>query len=109
MELGGPDEVLYVSNTPLLEGKDLTQARVETRLFGPDLLVTVTPEGAKRLRDVTSSHIGARLAVVVNHVLISAPIIRMAIEDGEMAITSARLTKSDLEELAEKINSSVKR
>jgi preprotein translocase subunit SecD len=109
MQFQAPNEVVYVSKSSVLGEKDLLKATVEHSPSGPLLIVTVTPDGAKRLKQATSSHLGARLAVVVNGILISAPTIRQVIEGNELSVSSSRLAESQIEDLAKMVNNTVKR
>jgi preprotein translocase subunit SecD len=56
---------------------------VKTRIGkGLVLQVWLTKAGAERIADVTARHIGDSLAVLVNGVVVSVPIIREAIKPG---------------------------
>lgn len=99
-----PQDVVYVSKHSVLERKDLLAARVERRAVGRAVIVTLSSEGAKRVKQTTSSHLHARLAVVVNGVVISAPTILQPIEGKEISIISARLSEPEMEDLAKQIN-----
>ncbi len=81
----GPDgRVIYFEQTPITRLQDISQARL-----GNDeatVLMTFTPDAAKRLRSSTTGHSGVRLALVVDD---QAPMAVVwegdyGIEDGRM-------------------------
>ena len=109
MQFQSPNEAVYVSKSSILEGSDLLKARVKRGPAGPLLIITVTPDGAKRVKQTTSSHLGDRLALIVDGVLISAPTIRQPIEGNELSVTSARLSEREMEDLAKTINNAVEK
>jgi preprotein translocase subunit SecD len=51
------------------------------------LTVQLAPEAAKRLEDLTRSHLNRRIAVVVGDRILSAPTVRSVIKDGKARIT----------------------
>ena len=57
---------------------------------GSSLMVQLAPEAAKRLDDLTRSHINRPIAVVVGDKILSTPTVRSVIADGK-----ARLTPCD--------------
>lgn len=81
----GKDVVLDVANfAPLLiEGKP----EVHRDPRGSWLMVQLAPEAAKRLEDLTRSHMGRPIAIVVNDKILSAPTVRSVIKDGKARVT----------------------
>ena len=82
------------------EGKDLV---VDTANFAPLvvegkpeihkdprgswLLIQLAPEAARRLEDLTRSHMNRPVAVVVGDKILSAPMVRSVIQDGKARVT----------------------
>ena len=54
---------------------------------GSWLTVQLAPEAAKRLEDLTRSHINRPIAVVVGDKILSAPTVRSVITDGKARVT----------------------
>src|SRR3954454_7806153 len=54
---------------------------------GSWLMIQLAPEAAKRLEDLTRSHINRPVAVVVGDKILSAPTVRTVIEDGKARVT----------------------
>jgi preprotein translocase subunit SecD len=51
------------------------------------LTIQLAPEGAKRLEDLTRSHMNRPIAVVVGDKILSAPTVRSVITDGKARVT----------------------
>src|SRR6185295_6362013 len=81
----GKDVVLDTANfAPLvIEGKP----RINRDDRGSSLMVQLAPEAAKRLEDLTRSHINRPIAVVVGDRILSAPTVRSVIRDGTARVT----------------------
>ena len=54
---------------------------------GSGLSIQLAPDAAKRLEDLTRSHINQPIAVVVGDKIVSAPMVRSAITDGKAWVT----------------------
>lgn len=81
----GKDVVLDTANfAPLaIEGKPEIQ-----RAQGVSwLMIQLAPEAAKRLEDLTRSHMDRPLAVVVGDRILSIPTVRSVIKDGKARLT----------------------
>ena len=84
-------EVLNVQKEALLDGSDVKSAkfgaeisRIPDNVPGPmRIFINFTDSGAKRLAEVTSKHIGDRLAIVIDGKLYSAPRIYTPITGGQ--------------------------
>jgi preprotein translocase subunit SecD len=72
------DTAVALSNTHIARVEAL-KTRIGTGLV---LQVWLTKAGAERIADVTARHIGDSLAVLVNSVVVSVPIIQQAITPG---------------------------
>ena len=81
----GKDVVLDTANfAPLvLAGKP----EVNRGPRGSWLTLQLAPEAAKRLEDLTQSHINRPIAVVVSDKILSAPTVRSVITDGKARVT----------------------
>ena len=81
----GKDVVLDTANfAPLvLAGKP----EVNRGPRGSWLTLQLAPEAAKRLEDLTQSHINRPIAVVVGDKILSAPTVRSVITDGKARVT----------------------
>src|SRR5580704_9563385 len=69
---------LTLETKPVVTGADIAQAEAK----GTDVLLTLTPAGAKALQEATAKGIGRKLAILVGGVVKSAPEIKSAIEGG---------------------------
>lgn len=67
----------------VVEGKP--QIKRDAR--GSWLIIQLAPEAAKRLEDLTRSHINRPIAVVVSDKIVAAPTVRSVIQDGKARIT----------------------
>jgi len=77
----GRDVVLDAANfAPLvIEGKP----EIHRDPRGSWLMVQLAPEAAKRLEDLTRSHIDRPIAIVVGDKVLSVPTVRSVIQDGK--------------------------
>jgi preprotein translocase subunit SecD len=72
------DPEAALSNTHIAR-VEAVKARIGTGLI---LQIWLTKAGAKRIADVTAQHIGDSLAVLVNSVVVSLPVIRQTLNPG---------------------------
>jgi preprotein translocase subunit SecD len=83
---------LLVKSTPELTGSTLVDAKVQFGGGGqqlaayPSVSIEFNPEGTKRFADVTEANVNKQLAIVLDGVVQSAPVIRSAIPDGHAVI-----------------------
>jgi preprotein translocase subunit SecD len=84
-QYGGKDLALDTANfAPLVvQGKP----EVNRGPRGSGLTVQLAPEAAKRLEDLTRSHINRPIAVVVGGKILSTPTVRSVITDGQARVT----------------------
>jgi len=92
-------EYLIVNKTSVVTGKDLKTARQAKDSNGqPTVEFFLTSDGAKLFALATEQHIGEKLAIVLDDVVTSAPVIRDRIEsDG---VISGGFTAQQAEDLA---------
>ena len=81
----GKDVVLDTANfAPLVvEGKP----EIHRDPGGSWLMIQLAPEAAKRLEDLTRSHMNRPIAVVVSDKILSTPIVRSVITNGNARVT----------------------
>jgi preprotein translocase subunit SecD len=80
----GQSRTVYLDSAAGLSNSHIARVEaVKTRIgSGLILQVWLTKAGAQRMADVTARHIGDSLAVLVNSVVVSLPIIRQALNPG---------------------------
>lgn len=67
-------------------GDMLENAKVESQNNLPYVSMSFNKTGAKKFGDLTSAHVGKQLAIVLDNVVMSAPVIRTAITGGQAQI-----------------------
>ncbi len=82
------DSYLLLKKAPVLTGKDLASAQstFDANMF-PIVTLKFNKEGAKKFAQVTTKNVGKRLAIVLDGVVKSAPVIREPILSGDAQIT----------------------
>jgi preprotein translocase subunit SecD len=98
----GNDGRLALEKRVLLTGDALEDAKVDfgQSQFGqPVIAFTMTPEGAKRFAELTSENVGRRLAIVLDGVVQSAPVIKGRIGGGR-GIIEGSFTAEEAKDLA---------
>ena len=80
----GQGTTVYVRSEPELSNTHVARVEaVQTRIGkGLILQVWLTKAGADRIADLTAHHIGDSLAILVNSVVVSVPIIQEALDPG---------------------------
>lgn len=79
-----PDHVF----TTLITGRELKTAAVQLDQVGkPGISFELKTEGAKIFGDYTKAHVGDILAIVLDNIVLSNPVIQTAIPDGQGQIT----------------------
>ncbi|MBZ7939287.1 protein translocase subunit SecD [Campylobacter sp. W0014] len=80
-----------LKSVPILDGSMLTDARVgfSDKSNYPVINFTLNSEGAKKFADYTGSHVGKRLAIVLDNKVYSAPSINERIGGGSGQISGA--------------------
>jgi len=92
-------EYLVVSKIPVITGKDLKTARRGTDSNGgPAVSFFLTADGAELFSRATEQHVGEQLAIVLDNVVSSAPVINERI--GAEGIIHGRFTVQQAEDLA---------
>jgi preprotein translocase subunit SecD len=80
---GSPPEFYILAQSPVVKGSDLRDARPQQgQMGGWETEFVLTQDAAKRFERFTSSHIGDRLAIVLDKRVLSAPSIKGKISDN---------------------------
>jgi len=106
-KISSEDEVLYdlkgepylLKKETLLTGKTIKDTRVEIGQWGqPYVTLSFDKEGADKFAQITGRHVGERLAIVLDNVVKTAPVIKTRIPDGK-AIIEGNFTMEKANEL----------
>ena len=87
-----------VSSRPDLEGKYITGAFVSYDVAGWAINLSFDSEGSNLFGKLTSAHVGEQLAIIVDDVVISAPVLKVPILDGRCVI-SGKFTEQEARSL----------
>jgi preprotein translocase subunit SecD len=81
---GSPKEYYILSRTPVVTGRDLRNATPEqsSQNLSWETNFVLSQDAAKRFGAFTGSHIGDRLAIVLDNQVMSAPVIKSKITDN---------------------------
>lgn len=88
-----------------LTGRYLKKAQVtfSQNSLGPSILVEFNSEGSKLFAELTKQNIGKALGIFLDDVLLSAPVVRDEISDGQAEI-SGQFTVEEAKELTRNLN-----
>jgi preprotein translocase subunit SecD len=79
---------VVLENEVLLDGSSIKRAGVQTDQFGkPEVVFSLSTEGAKQFLRITEANVGRRLAIVLDGKILSMPLIRERIPGGQVRIT----------------------
>jgi preprotein translocase subunit SecD len=97
----GGREPYLVESPVLLTGDTITDARVRPggQLEGPYVTVDLDQRGAQIFGAITSANVGRKIAIVLDNIVYSAPVIREPIPGGHVQITG-NFTYDESHELA---------
>ena len=87
MTPAGSDKSVYISDEVALSNADVRSVRVKTGEHGPQIEIVFTEAGAERFAATTERLIGMPLGIVVDGLLISAPLVMDMITGGRAVIT----------------------
>ncbi|MCK4649086.1 protein translocase subunit SecD, partial [bacterium] len=93
------EEVFLIEEEPVLTGEELSTAAPKIYEARPEVSLKFTRKGAGIFKEVTGKHVGDRLAIVLDDVVYSAPVIKEKIAGGEARI-SGRFTMDEAKDLA---------
>jgi protein-export membrane protein SecD len=98
------------TSTPTFKPTKLTGQYLKRATLGfdqttlePEVLLEFDSEGAKLFKEITKRNVGKRLAIYIDNVLISAPVVREEISGGKAQITG-NFTVDQARELARNLN-----
>lgn len=86
---GESRDAVLVESKPILQGDSISDAKVDfdSSSMMPKISLSFNSKGTKDFGDLTSKHVGERLAIVMDGEVLSAPNIREAITSGTAEIT----------------------
>jgi SecD/SecF fusion protein len=88
-------EIVEVRKMPEMTGSGIKNAQVVRGNLGePEIQFTLDSEGTRQFAEITRNNVGRRLAIVLDGVLYSAPVIRSPIETGIGTISGSFDLKS---------------
>jgi preprotein translocase subunit SecD len=97
-----PDGALYIQQQPVLTRADLTESAALVDKKGQNFVgLRFSPDGARKLTDISTSNVGKILALVVDRQLVAAPRISEPLNRGVLAF--AVPTAQDANDLALRI------
>ncbi len=90
---------VYLHDEVVVTNSDIAQAKVIPRPGGSDFMVSVTftPAGARKMQAATEGNIGKRMAILIDGVVITAPVVRSVL--SESAVVEGHLTKQEAERI----------
>ncbi len=94
---------IYVAPQPELTNADMLEAQALTSRRNSMLQIVLNPLGTERLRQLTTAHLGARIAVFIDGELVSAPTINSPVSGGRIQILG-RYTQDQAEKTAAALN-----
>lgn len=95
----GSERVIYLHPELIVTNDDITQSWVTQD--GPDrfgVSVRFLDGGAERMRRATTAHVGRPVAILIDGVVVAAPVVRSAINDS--AVISGDFTRAEAERIA---------
>ncbi|MDR2527396.1 MAG: protein translocase subunit SecD [Synergistaceae bacterium] len=96
---GEEDGKFYLLGKPLVAGKDLKNAALNFDDDGTGVSISFNDEGAKAFEEATGQLVGKQLAIVLDGVTISTPVVQSRIAGGNARITG-RFTTDEATRLA---------
>ncbi len=90
---------VYLHDEVVVTNSDIAQAKVIPRPGGSDFMVSVTftPAGARKMQAATKRNIGKRMAILIDGVVVTAPVVRSVL--SESAVVEGHLTKQEAERI----------
>ena len=77
-----------VESNPILTESDVVDAEVTpTSASLAAVLIQLSPQGARSLSEMTSKNVGRRLAIIVNNIVVAAPVIHEALPGPSVQIS----------------------
>jgi preprotein translocase subunit SecD len=94
--------VIYLHPEVVVSNEDIAQSWVVQD--GPDqfgVSVQFLPSGAERMKQATATHVGRPVAILINGVVVMAPVVRSPISDS--AVITGKFTQAEAERIADGI------
>jgi preprotein translocase subunit SecD len=99
----GSKEKVYLHKTAEITNADIAEARATEDTTGkPAVAITLTKEGAAKMRALTEKQKDKPLAILVDGKVIAAPVVKAPI--GEQAWITGKFTKEEVDKLVKGIN-----
>lgn len=95
--------VVFLSATPVLDTRQIESAQIAESEFGNGIRLILTDEGRTLLHEVTAANVGRIMAIVIDGEVISAPIIRDAMDTSQVLVTGS-LTDEEMEWIVAALN-----
>ncbi|MBN2416083.1 hypothetical protein JXO52_09585 [bacterium] len=99
MPVYGARESLFCRDSVLLDNRAVASASSEQVQGKPAVRVYLTPEGRELFARITEEYTGKRLGMIVDGTLLSAPLVRATISEGQLLIMGA-VTAAEAERIA---------
>lgn len=109
-EKGSPDTVTFkdkergdpvvVEDQALMTGDAVANARVDRGDMGVEVDLTLTSEGGKTFAKLTSDNVGRELAIILDGLVYSSPVIKERIGGGRARISGGNMTYQEGRQLA---------
>jgi SecD/SecF fusion protein len=91
------------NGVPPLGGEVVSDARADIGATGqPEVLMSMTPSGARKWQKMTAANIGKQVAMVLDDYVCSAPVVQSEISGGGTSITGS-FTIEDTQDLANQL------
>jgi preprotein translocase subunit SecD len=98
-------DLLVMTKSVGITGKDLTRAAVtfDTTTGAPQVAISFSSAGAKKFADVTRRLVGKPLAIFLDNMPITSPVVKQEITDGQ-AVINGQFTQDQAKALALQLN-----
>jgi preprotein translocase subunit SecD len=98
-------DLLAMTKPVGVTGKDLTRAQVtfDTTTGAPQVAISFNSDGAKKFADVTRRLVGKPLAIFLDNMPLTSPIVKQEIADGQ-AVINGQFTQDEAKALALQLN-----
>lgn len=98
-------DLLAMTKSVGISGKDLKRAQVtfDTTTGAPQVAISFSSEGAKKFTEVTRRLVGKPLAIFLDNMPITSPVVKQEITDGE-AVINGQFTQDEAKALALQLN-----
>jgi len=93
------DYYILVNSIPVITNGDITDADAKIGEYGPFITFNLNESGSRKFEMVTAVNIGKQLAIILDGVVLSSPVIQTKIPGGAGQITG-KFTRQEAESLA---------